>query len=275
VEGSPPPTLTSDWPPASPPPRAGDRGGLQDAVRTTHRAPHHLASPTCRVAGEPAVPAGDQLTHPRPYNSPCAPTWASVVRGEGSRTVKSTRPPQQPAVIAADFTALYDRCLASGFKARVVFSYAAGRQTLSVSCIYPAPAETAAAAGKRCRRHRRRRRRGRVAAATPVVPARTTPSTAVIADASMPHPATPALPPEIALPPTHSARPTPSPESPDNAPPPVKKPRKRRNEIELLRECRESNEIFLSPPPGRESPYSPQQHSPPFLRRLQPCNTLS
>jgi hypothetical protein len=36
--------------------------------------------------------------------------------------VEPTSPPQ-PAVIAADFTALYDRCLASGLKARVVFSH--------------------------------------------------------------------------------------------------------------------------------------------------------
>jgi hypothetical protein len=150
---SPSSTLTLDRPLASRP-CAGAQGGIQDAVRSPCRAPRHLASPTCGVAGELAVPAGSQLTHLRPYNSPGAPTWASVVRGEGSRTVKTTRPLQQPAVIAADFMALYDQCLASGLKARVVFSHAAGCQTLTVSCIFPAPAETAAAAGKHCRRCR-------------------------------------------------------------------------------------------------------------------------
>jgi hypothetical protein len=44
---------------------------------------------------------------------------------------------------------------------------------------------------------------------------------------------------------------------PKTAPPPVKKPRKRRNEVELLRDCGESNEILLSPPPSRGSPLSP------------------
>jgi hypothetical protein len=102
--------------------------------------PRHLASPICGVAGQPAMLAGNQLTHPRSYNSPGAPTWASVARGEGACAVKNIRPLQQPAVSAEDFTALYERCLASGLKARVVFSHAAGCQTISVSCTFPVPA---------------------------------------------------------------------------------------------------------------------------------------
>ncbi len=80
---------------------------------------------------------------------------------------KNIRPLQQPAVTAADATALCDRCLASSLKAPVVFSPAAGRQTLSLSCTSPAPAESAAAAGKRRRHHHCRRRRGRAATAAP------------------------------------------------------------------------------------------------------------
>jgi hypothetical protein len=123
-----------------------------DAVQSPCLAPRHLASPICGVAGEPAMPAGSQLTHPRPYNSPRATTWASVARGEGASVVNTARPQQQPAVTAAEFIALYDRCLASGLKARVAFSHAAGRQTLSLTCIFPVPAGSAAAAGKRSRR---------------------------------------------------------------------------------------------------------------------------
>jgi hypothetical protein len=240
VGGSPSSTLTLNQPPASP--RAGAGGGIQDTVRSPCRAPCYLTSSTCGVAGEQAVLAGSELTHTRPNNLPCTPTLASVVRGEGSRLVKTTPPLQQPAVIAADFTTLYDRCLASGLKARDVFSHAAGRQTLTVSCIFPAPAETTAAAGKRRRHHRRRRRRGRAATAALDVPARATSPTAAPPAASTPQPEMPTLLPEI-------------------APPPMKKPRKWRNEVELLRDCDESSEIFLSPPPSRGSLHSPPPSS--------------
>ncbi len=177
MEGSPPSTLTLDRLPPSPP--CWGWGRYTGCSTVTLLGPRHLASPTSGVAGEPAVPAGCQLTHPRPYSSPRAPTWASVVRGEGARAVKTTSPSQQPAVIAADFTTLYDRCLASGLKARVVFSHAAGRQTLTVSCSFPAPAETSVATGRCRRRHRRRRRRSKAATDKPDAPARATPSTAV------------------------------------------------------------------------------------------------
>jgi hypothetical protein len=157
------------------------------------------------------MPAGNQLTHPRSYNSPGAPTWASVARGEGACTVKNIRPLQQPAVSAADFTALYERCLVSGLKACVVFSHAAGCQTLSLSCTFPVPAGSTVAAGKRRRRHRHSRRRGqgrsRAATAAPEVPVpATSPSAASTAVQTL-QSAMPVL-------------------SPENAPPPMKKPRK-------------------------------------------------
>ncbi len=46
-------------------------------------------------------------------------------------------------------------------------------------------------------------------------------------------------------------------QSPETAPPPMKKPRKWRNEIKLLRDCGEISVILLSPPPSRGSPPSP------------------
>ncbi len=153
-------SITPNLTPTSPP-RWGWGGGLRATVRSPCQTPRHLASPSCGVVGAPAGQAGCQLTHPRPPNSPDSPTWASVARGKGARAVKQSCPVQQPAVIAADFTVLFDRCLASGLKARLIFSHAAGHQVLTVTCNLPAPAVNLAAAGKRRRRHRRRLRRGK------------------------------------------------------------------------------------------------------------------
>jgi hypothetical protein len=167
--------------------------------------------------------------------------------------VKTTSPSQQPPVLAADFTALYDRCLASGLKARVVFSHAAGQQILTVSCSFPVTAETSVATGRHRRRHRHRRRRGRAATDAPDAPARTTPSATA--------------PPVVSTP-----QPVILTQSPGTAPPPVKKPRKRRNEVELLRDYGESSEILLSPPPSRGSPLflPPSSPTPPpaSVRRI-------
>jgi hypothetical protein len=207
--------VTSHLPP---PPRAGAGGGLQEAVRSPHLAPRHLTSPICGVAGEPATPARIQLSHPRSYNPPRAHTWASVVRGEGMCPVENPHPLQQPAVTAADFSALYDRSSASGLKPRVVFSHAAGHQMLSIICTFPAPAEITAAAGTRRRRHRRRRRCGRAATAAPGVPDWAASPTAAPTAGPRPHQATLG-------------------QSPENAPPALKKLRKRRNEAELLWDC--------------------------------------
>ncbi len=147
---------------------------------------------------------------------------------------------QQPAVIAAEFTALFDRCLAFGLKARLVFSHATGHQVLTVTCNLPAPSVDSATAGKRCRRHRCRQRRGRSANVASEAPARAkTP-----ARATTPPPATPAAP------------------SPETAPPPAKRTRKRRNEIELLRDRVENSDFFISPPSSRGTPPSPTPPSP-------------
>jgi hypothetical protein len=164
--------------------------------------------PICGVVGEPAAPVGGQLTHPCPPNSPDSPTWGSVARGEGARAVKHSCPGQQPAVIAAEFTALFDRCLASGLKARLVFSHAAGHQVLTVSCNFPVPAANTATAGKRRCCHRRPRRRGRTANVAPDAPARVT--TPPIATPAAP---SPTLGPHLL--------------SPETAPPPAKRTRKR------------------------------------------------
>ncbi len=53
--------------------------------------------------------------------------WASVVRGGVCASVEEpTCPSPQPGVSTADFSALYERCLESGYKARLMFSHAGG-----------------------------------------------------------------------------------------------------------------------------------------------------
>ncbi len=76
------------------------------------------------------------------------------------------RPTSQPAVSSADFSALYERCLVNGLKARVVFSHAAGFQVATITCSLPTTSAIAATAKKRHRRRRRRLRRGRAATST-------------------------------------------------------------------------------------------------------------
>jgi hypothetical protein len=167
--------------------------------------------------------------------------------------------PAAPAVTAAGFTALYDHCLESGLKARLGFSAVDGGQSFSVSCYVPVPASTTAAAGKRRRRHHRRRKRGRAATSAPEGLARVCPPS--VADAAAPSP-----------PPTQA---TSSPPSPEIASPPAKKTSKRRNEIELLRDCDDydgDDELLLSPPPSRTQPASSTSTpiSPPHQATLPP-----
>ncbi len=81
----------------------------------------------------------------------------------------------QPSVTAADFSALYQRCMASGLKACVTISYVVGCQIFTVTCTLPVPAVIDTTAG-RCRR--RWRRCGRAATAADVKPAQFSPPVA-------------------------------------------------------------------------------------------------
>jgi hypothetical protein len=137
---SPPAYLTTALPPM-PPPLAGVGGRYSDAAwRSTLLASRHLASPIPEVVGEPAEQAGCQLSSPTsPPSTMPGPMWASMVRG-APRGGDPTCPRPLPAVCAADFMALYDRCLAGGIKARLVISQTAGVQTLTITCSIPAPA---------------------------------------------------------------------------------------------------------------------------------------
>jgi hypothetical protein len=55
---------------------------------------------------------------------------------------KTTCTDPLPAVTAAKFSALFDRCMVSGLKARWDISHAAGCQVINVSCSLPVTAET-------------------------------------------------------------------------------------------------------------------------------------
>jgi hypothetical protein len=117
--------------------------------------------PHLGVVGEPAGPTGCQLSKPspRPNTSLGPPTWASVARGDVyARVEKTTCIEPPPAVTAAEFSALFERCMASGLKAHMVISHAARCQAINVMCSLPVPAKTATTAGG-CSRHRHRRRR--------------------------------------------------------------------------------------------------------------------
>jgi hypothetical protein len=125
--------------------------------------------PHLGVVGKPAEPAGCQLFNPSPcpHTSLDPPTWASVARGDVYTRVEEatcTGPP--PAITAAEFSWLFERCMASGLKARLVTNHMAGCQTITVTCTLPVTAENATAAGRRRRRRHHHRWRGRAATAT-------------------------------------------------------------------------------------------------------------
>jgi hypothetical protein len=221
------------------------------AGRSPRLAPRHAASPSSGVEGEPAGHARPQQANPSPPpTSRASPTWAGVVRGGvgtslGEPAVSRPLPP----VCAADFSALYDRCMQSGLKARVSFNHAAGLQTVTLTCILPDPSTPAATTVKRRRHCRRRTRRDRAAAIT-----------AACDNQSRPQPSSPGT----AAPSCENAQAkTPSPLPPEVAPPPAKRVRKRHNEAELLRESEDESELLLSPLSTQAAPVTPPPCTPP------------
>jgi hypothetical protein len=141
--------------------------------------------------------------------------------------------------------------MASGLKARVVFSYEAGLQVVTISRSLPRAITTAATAEKRCRSHRHCRRRGR-AAKTVGVSTDRSPATAAVAIA--PNVANPAgksastpLPESASSTPQSPQQPVPPLSSPEVNTPPAKWTRRRRNGVELLRGLVEEGKLLLSP----------------------------
>ncbi len=144
-------------------------------------------------------------------------------------------PTPSPAVSTAEFSALYERCLTNGLKARFVLSYAAGLQVITVSCSLPTVITTATTIKKR--RHRRRRRRC-VRAATTAGASTDSPSSTDAAATTAPAiAACAASAGELIL--------TPSLLEANTLP--AKRKRKLRNKVELLQELEEEGELLLSP----------------------------
>jgi hypothetical protein len=102
------------------------------------------------------VPAVSSFSSPPP-TSLVLHTWASMVRGNVCASMEGpVCPTPQPAVSTADFSVLYEHCLASGLKACVVFSHAAGLKVVTVTCSLPTTTTIATTADKgRHRCHRR------------------------------------------------------------------------------------------------------------------------
>jgi hypothetical protein len=106
-----------------PPPQQGSQAGQAG------RVPHSL----------PPLPSSRPLPG-------LAPSWASIVQG-GAHTAAP------PAVSRQEFLALYERCIASGLRSRIVFRHQAGSHQVSIPCCLSAPpTDTYASAIERCRR---------------------------------------------------------------------------------------------------------------------------
>ncbi len=154
----------------------------------------------------------------------------------------------QPAVSIVDFSALYERCMASGLKERVVISHAAGAQTITLTCNMPASSAAATTGVRRHRHHRRRRRRRRAATTVGACTEGISTDTAASATAATAggNPPTPPTPP-----------------SPEAISPPPKRIRRRRNELELLRGAEGEDNLILSPYPVRVLHHCPRRPLPP------------
>jgi hypothetical protein len=121
---TPPPARTSSPPShASPCPGVDGlrRGVLQELSPLPPASPATgVAGGACRLAGTQHLPGSRTVSNP-------APTWASIVR-DGARA--NTK----PAVSRQDFLALYERCIDSGLRSRIVIRYQAGSHEISISC---------------------------------------------------------------------------------------------------------------------------------------------
>jgi hypothetical protein len=203
--------------------------------------PPLLPHPQYGVEGGSAGPAWCQSPHFSPSSPPshAAPSWTSVVRGDTqSRVEERASPIRPPAVSTADFTSLYERCVAGGLKACMILSYISGRQLVNLSCSLPTYSKMPIVPAEGRSRHRRWRRCGPNA------------NTAVDKDnapagGNEPPPPPPRL---TSLPPVPPP-PTPTPATPPS--PPAKRKRKRRNELELLREWGRRTNFFSRPCPAR------------------------
>ncbi len=129
--------------------------------------PHY--SPHTGVEGRSAG-SEELLLHPAQHTAPSVspPCSTSVPRLPASSNFGVEGGSTRLAGSAADFMALYDRCIANWLQAQLTFNHHAAHQELIILCRLPAPSTCTSMDRRRCRRRRHRRRCG-PAASTYVV----------------------------------------------------------------------------------------------------------
>jgi hypothetical protein len=135
-------------PPAPSPRTDGAAGRSTDSAR--HPTPRLSASPSLGVDGSPwLLREGGSQSIPLPADpmlSTVAPSWASAVR-DGTC---SGNPPA--ASQKDDFFRLYERCVASGLRARVEIRNCSGFQEMTLSCrLQATPHAIGAPRARHCR----------------------------------------------------------------------------------------------------------------------------
>jgi hypothetical protein len=141
-EGAPPSHVTCHPPPS---PRAEGPAGRSTAAHTQHPSPRQTTSPSCgdgrhRQAGTLLASHASPSEWVDGVVSCAGPTWASVVQnGAQPRPSPPILPPiplstPTATVTRDEFLALYERCVASGLKARFTVRYVAGVQEASLTC---------------------------------------------------------------------------------------------------------------------------------------------
>jgi hypothetical protein len=129
---------------ASPSPGVdGSRPGVLQEL-----SPRPPASPATGVAGWAQAGGANHLPGRHTVSNP-ALSWASIVRDGARANIKSP-------ILRQDFLALYERCIESGLRTRIVFRHQAGSHEISISCRLCAPPSDAEADARRRRRWRKR-----------------------------------------------------------------------------------------------------------------------
>jgi hypothetical protein len=199
-----------------PSPHRGVEGSQRaSAGQATTPHPRPPASPL-GVVGRSSWRGSTQLftSSPPPAPSRAAPTWADIARGA------TCTQREAPSITPADIIAIYQRCAAAGVQTRFSVKNLAGFEEVCLTCRFIDTATPCAHPAHPARRRLRQRRRHRGKPASSSTSTQTEPIIAT--PTSRPHrPTSPTSPPRTTSP---------------TAPPPAKKTRKRRCELELLRD---------------------------------------
>jgi hypothetical protein len=176
-----------------PPPTQGLMAGQPGQVGPAQQCQlltRHTASPSTGIEGRSAGVEERQQQPSHHAASIASPPClgprlpASSCSGADGGSIRTASP-------AADFLALYDRCMANGLKACLTFNHQAAHQEIVISCCLP---PTSSTTNTDCRRrcHRRRRRRRRQAASPSLVMLVPAPSSGQESQPSLsPHPVPP------------------------------------------------------------------------------------